>query len=160
MTTLPNDEAELVQDIIRNALAEDIGDGDVTTLNTIPEGSVVEGEFLAKEPGVVAGLAVVHEVFRQLDPRVEITDLLADGDSVAAGQVVATIRGPGRAVLMGERVALNFLQRMSGIATMTRLPHVFVRVQLDVDGQAQWGISADHLPPKWFTKVPLRPSSR
>jgi nicotinate-nucleotide pyrophosphorylase (carboxylating) len=120
MTILPNGEAELVQNIIRNALAEDIGDGDVTTLNTIPEGSLVEGEFLAKEPGVVAGLAVVHEVFRQLDPRVEVIDLLADGDSVAAGQVIATIRGPGRAVLMGERVALNFLQRMSGIATMTR----------------------------------------
>jgi nicotinate-nucleotide pyrophosphorylase (carboxylating) len=120
MTILPNGEAELVQNIIRNALAEDIGDGDVTTLNTIPEGSLVEGEFLAKEPGVVAGLAVVHEVFSQLDPRVEVIDLLADGDSVAAGQVIATIRGPGRAVLTGERVALNFLQRMSGIATMTR----------------------------------------
>lgn len=120
MTTLPHDQAQQIQDIIRNALAEDIGDGDVTTLNTIPEDSLVKGEFLTKEPGVVAGLAVVHEVFRQLDPRVEVTDLVADGDPVTPGQVIATIRGPGRAVLMGERVALNFLQRMSGIATMTR----------------------------------------
>jgi nicotinate-nucleotide pyrophosphorylase (carboxylating) len=120
MTVLPHDQAEQIQDIIRSALAEDIGDGDVTTLNTIPAAALVEGEFLAKEPGVVAGLGVVHEVFRQLDPRVEITDLVADGDCVSAGQVIATVRGPGRAVLMGERVALNFLQRMSGIATMTR----------------------------------------
>lgn len=120
MPTLPSDQALQIQEIVRNALAEDIGDGDVTSLNTIPEDALVEGQFLAKEPGVVAGLAVVHEVFRQLDPRVEITDLVADADTVGPRQVIATIRGPGRAVLMGERVALNFLQRMSGIATMTR----------------------------------------
>ncbi len=120
MPTLPSDQALQIQEIVRNALAEDIGDGDVTSLNTIPEDAQVEGQFLAKEPGVIAGLAVVHEVFRQLDPRVEITDLVADADTVGPRQVIATIRGPGRAVLMGERVALNFLQRMSGIATMTR----------------------------------------
>ena len=106
--------------IIANALAEDIGDGDVTTLLTIPEAATVDGDFIAKEAGVVAGLAVVAQVFRQLSDQVELTPLAADGDTVAARQVIATIHGPGRAILTGERVALNLLQRMSGIATLTR----------------------------------------
>ena len=106
--------------IIANALAEDIGDGDVTTLLTIPETAMVDGDFIAKEAGVAAGLAVVAQVFRQLSDQVQVTPLAADGERVAARQVMATIHGPGRAILTGERVALNFLQRMSGIATLTR----------------------------------------
>jgi nicotinate-nucleotide pyrophosphorylase (carboxylating) len=106
--------------IIRNALAEDIGDGDVTTLNTIPESAVLMGQFLAKADGVVAGLAVVQRVFELLDAHVQITQFVHDGDRVQVGQAIAAIRGPGRAILTGERVALNLLQRMSGIATLTR----------------------------------------
>ena len=106
--------------IIANALAEDIGDGDVTTLLTIPETAMVDGDFIAKEAGVAAGLAVVAQVFRQLSDQVQVTPLAADCERVAARQVMATIHGPGRAILTGERVALNFLQRMSGIATLTR----------------------------------------
>jgi nicotinate-nucleotide pyrophosphorylase (carboxylating) len=106
--------------ILRNALAEDIGDGDVTTLNTIPEDSVLEGTFMAKAHGIVAGLVVTRRVFELLDDRVELMERVVDGQQVTAGTVIATVRGPGRAILMGERVALNFLQRMSGIATMTR----------------------------------------
>jgi len=106
--------------IIANALAEDIGDGDVTTRLTIPETAMVDGDFIAKETGVVAGLAVVAQVFRQLNDQVQVTPLVADGEAVAARQVIATIHGPGRAILTGERVALNLLQRMSGIATLTR----------------------------------------
>lgn len=106
--------------ILSNALAEDIGDGDVTTLNTIPEDSVLEGTFVAKAGGVVAGLAVARQVFALLDDRVELMEGVTDGQQVTAGTVIATVRGPGQAILMGERVALNFLQRMSGIATMTR----------------------------------------
>ena len=106
--------------IIANALAEDIGDGDVTTLLTIPETAMVDGDFIAKEAGVVAGLAVVIQVFAQVSDQVQVTPLLADGERVAVRQVIATIRGDGRAILTGERVALNFLQRMSGIATATR----------------------------------------
>lgn len=109
-----------IDPIIANALAEDIGDGDVTTLNTIPEFAALEGVFLAKEEGVVAGLEVVRRVFQQVDPAVAVVFDLADGDRVARRQVFGTIHGPGRALLTGERVALNFLQRMSGIATMTR----------------------------------------
>lgn len=106
--------------VIQDALAEDIGDGDVTTLNTIPVDAVLQGVFLAKEAGVVAGLEVVRRVFAQLDAAVELEFSLADGDRVEARQVFGVIRGPGRALLTGERVALNFLQRMSGIATLTR----------------------------------------
>ncbi len=106
--------------IIRNALAEDIGDGDVTTDNTIPEAACFEGEFVVKGEGVIAGLEVARRVFARLDPRVEWVSLAHDGDRVRPGQVVARVRGPGRAILTGERVALNFLQRMSGIATITR----------------------------------------
>jgi len=113
-------ESQQVDQIIRNALVEDIGDGDVTTLNTVPPDAILHGVFLAKEAGVVAGLEVVRRVFAQLDPAVEVAFDLADGDRVEARQVFGAIRGPGRALLSGERVALNFMQRMSGIATLTR----------------------------------------
>lgn len=115
----PSDSDEIDR-IIRNALAEDAGDGDVTTLNTVPEAAALEGVFLAKEDGVVAGLEVVRRVFQLLDPAVAVTFDLVDGERVERRQVFGTIQGPGRALLTGERVALNFLQRMSGIATMTR----------------------------------------
>lgn len=102
------------------ALAEDIGDGDVTTDNTIPEDSIQQGDFLAKASGVVAGVAVARRTFALLDPRVEWQALVDDGQLVAAGEVIARVLGPGRSLLTGERVALNFMQRMSGIATATR----------------------------------------
>jgi nicotinate-nucleotide pyrophosphorylase (carboxylating) len=95
----------------------------VTTLCTIGPDAWVTGRFLAKAPGLVAGLEVVRAVFGQLDARVRFVPRVADGDAVEARTVVAEISGPGRAVLSGERVALNFLQRMSGIATLT---HRFV----------------------------------
>jgi len=113
-----NDEE--IARIIRNALAEDVGDGDVTTLNTISGSALLEGALVVKEAGVIAGLEVAQRVFAQVDPRVHVISLAADGDKVAAGRVVARVVGPGRALLTGERVALNFMQRMSGIATMTR----------------------------------------
>lgn len=109
-----------VDDLIRSALAEDLGDGDVTTLNTIPADARLVGDFLVKAPGVVAGLEVVRRVFAALDPTVEFQALAADGDATLPGDIVALVQGPGRAILSGERVALNFLQRMSGIATVTR----------------------------------------
>jgi len=105
---------------ILQALQEDIGDGDVTTLCTIPPDSVQEGRFIAKEAGVVAGLEVVRQTFRLLDEHVQIQTLVDDGAWVDMDTVIATIKGPVQAILTGERVALNFLQRMSGIATITR----------------------------------------
>ena len=111
---------EALDAIIRHALAEDLGDGDVTTLNTIPADAEYTGDFLVKAPGVIAGLRVAARVFAALDPGVEFHTFAADGDQVKHGDIVATVAGSGRAILSGERVALNLLQRMSGIATATR----------------------------------------
>jgi nicotinate-nucleotide pyrophosphorylase (carboxylating) len=106
--------------IVSVALAEDVGEGDVTTLATIPESAWFEGELVAKEDGIIAGLAVARQVFALLDPGVEWVAQVRDGDRVHPGQTIARLYGPGRALLTGERVALNLLQRMSGIATLTR----------------------------------------
>lgn len=106
--------------IIAAALAEDVGDGDLTTLATIPPDARLHGVFLAKADGSVAGLAVAERVFCQLDRVVTFTAHVHDGDLIRRGQRFAEVQGPGRALLTGERTALNFLQRMSGIATATR----------------------------------------
>jgi nicotinate-nucleotide pyrophosphorylase (carboxylating) len=109
-----------LEPIILGALAEDIGDGDITTLCTVLPETLLTGRFVAKKAGVMAGLAVARLTFALVDERVEFTPRVADGDQVTSGQILATVQGPGRALLSGERVALNFLQRMSGIATLTR----------------------------------------
>ena len=106
--------------IVRRALSEDIGDGDVTSQCIIPPDATLNGQFIAKEAGVVAGLEVVRLTFSMPGENVHFTPHIADGDQAEMGQAIATISGPGRALLSGERVALNFLQRMSGIATLTR----------------------------------------
>ena len=118
--TLAVAELDDIDAIIRNALEEDVGSGDVTTLNTVPADAVLQGTLLVKADGVVAGLDVFRRVFELVDGRVEIELLAADGDRVQRGDVIATISGPGRAILTGERLALNILQRMSGIASATR----------------------------------------
>lgn len=109
-----------IKESILHALQEDIGDGDITTLATVSSEATLEGTFLAKEEGVIAGLEVIRLTFSLIDKQVQLTSQFTDGDWVKAGEVIATISGPGRAILSGERVALNFLQRMSGIATLTR----------------------------------------
>lgn len=110
----------MIEPILLAALREDIGTGDVTTLSTVPEATVVSGRFIAKEAGVVCGLPVAARVFELVDPAVGFTPRAFDGDAVGEGAVIAEISGPARGVLTGERVALNFLQRLSGIATHTR----------------------------------------
>ncbi len=110
-----------LDDLIRNALAEDIGTGDITTLSCIPEDAVSTGVLLAKDEGVVCGLSVAARVFALLDPHVTLTPRVEDGAAVAKGDILADIQGPSRSVLTGERTALNLLQRLSGIATRTRL---------------------------------------
>ena len=115
-----NATLDQVQTIVALALREDIGDGDVTTLCTISPTATLSGQFIAKEAGVVAGLGVVGLTFLLVDEAVQFTPLIADGDQVEIGQEIATVDGPGQALLSGERVALTFLQRMSGIATLTR----------------------------------------
>lgn len=112
------DESEL--HLIDIALAEDRGSGDWTTQWTVPARSRAHATIVAKADGVIAGLSVACAVFARLDPRVKVTTSCKDGDAVASGEVVCTIIGPARAVLTGERTALNFLQRLSGVATLAR----------------------------------------
>ena len=105
---------------IANALAEDIGPGDVTSLATIAPDTRLEGLFLAKAKGVVAGLAVVGDVFALVDPQIAFQPLVADGAHIAKGDIISRVNGRGPGILTAERTALNLLQRMSGTATLTR----------------------------------------
>ncbi|MFC4077142.1 carboxylating nicotinate-nucleotide diphosphorylase [Salinithrix halophila] len=109
-----------LQDIIRDALNEDLGQGDLTTEALIPEAAEGEALFIVKGEGVIAGLDVVEEVYRQLDPSVRVERLCSDGERVTPGTIIARVTGKTRTLLTGERVALNFLQRLSGIASVTR----------------------------------------
>lgn len=109
-----------VEQTVSLSLAEDVGTGDVTTASIMPAGMEMEGHIAAKQEGVAAGFDIAAEVFRQLDPRAVFTPLAAEGDRVPPGRIIATLRGPARALLTGERTALNFMGRMSGIATLTR----------------------------------------
>ncbi|HRZ93650.1 MAG TPA: nicotinate-nucleotide diphosphorylase (carboxylating), partial [Candidatus Paceibacterota bacterium] len=108
-----------LEPVVRAALAEDVGAGDVTTLAIIPTDRSASARLVARDPLVVAGLEIARLAFLQLDPAVQFQPACADGDKAAAGQALARIDGPARALLTGERVALNFLQRLSGIATLT-----------------------------------------
>jgi nicotinate-nucleotide pyrophosphorylase (carboxylating) len=105
---------------VRQALDEDIGGGDVTTDSIIPPNAVGRARLVARAAGVIAGLDVARAAFRALSPKVRWTAKVRDGQRVREGAVLAQVRGPLRAILTGERVALNFLQRLSGIATLTR----------------------------------------
>ena len=107
--------------LIRLALEEDIGAGDATTDSIVPPNATMQGAIIAKQAGVVAGLDVVQTVFQLLDDRVRCDPQVAEGSRVENRQLLATVAGPARALLTGERTALNFLGRMSGIATLTRL---------------------------------------
>lgn len=95
--------------LIARALSEDIGHGDVTTLACVPASSSVSGHIIARQSGIVAGLPVVTEVMRQVDPAIVVEPQRSDGTPIAADDVVLTFNGPARGLLIGERVALNFL---------------------------------------------------
>lgn len=110
----------LYREPVRRALAEDLGWGDVTTEATVPPTLRARGVILAKSRCVIAGLDVAAEAFRQLDPSVEVDVKKPDGSCCQPGEVVAVVRGTAAAMLTAERTALNFLQRLSGIATLTR----------------------------------------
>jgi nicotinate-nucleotide pyrophosphorylase (carboxylating) len=112
-----------LQPIVQRALDEDIGDGDVTTLCTISADATMRGDFIAKANGIIAGLEVVRLTFALIDERVTVEFAVHDGDPVITNHIFGTVSGPTRSLLIGERIALNFLQRMSGVATTT---HRFV----------------------------------
>lgn len=106
--------------LVRHTLEEDVGQGDLTTRLTIPEGTKARGTFEAQQALVVAGLPVAAEVFRALEPGCEWEPIVEEGAEAGAGSALAVVRGRAASLLAGERVALNFLQRLSGIATLTR----------------------------------------
>jgi nicotinate-nucleotide pyrophosphorylase (carboxylating) len=111
----------MYRDLVRASLSEDIGTGDATTLAVVPETMKAEAIMLAKEDCVCAGMPVAEAVFRELDPSIVFTALVKEGEFCPAGTVIARISGQARALLTGERTALNFIQRLSGIASMSRL---------------------------------------
>jgi nicotinate-nucleotide pyrophosphorylase (carboxylating) len=109
-----------IREAIRRALREDIGAGDVTSERIIPAEATMHGRILTKQRGVVAGLDVAAAVYAEVDASIQVEAEVEEGGRVAAGQSLATASGPARGLLTGERTALNFLGRMSGIATLTR----------------------------------------
>lgn len=110
---------ELVDQLIDLAFAEDIGDGDHTTLSTIPADAMGRQQLIIKEPGIIAGVEVAREVFRRFDPSLKMTVYIHDGQEVKPGDVAFVVEGPVRSLLQTERLMLNIMQRMSGIATTT-----------------------------------------
>lgn len=114
------EEKDLLQKFIKDALLEDIGDGDHTSLSTIPEGMQGEAQLLIKEEGVLAGLSVGLEIFKTVDPQLQIEVLINDGADVKPGDVALKVKGSVYSILTSERLVLNTMQRMSGIATTTR----------------------------------------
>lgn len=107
-------------DPIAAALKEDIGAGDITTEFFVPDSLHASGRIVAREKAIVAGSGAAAEVFRKLDPSIDVQIVRGDGTEVAAGDVIIEVRGLARSILKAERVALNFLQRLCGIATLTR----------------------------------------
>ena len=108
-----------VEDHVKSALMEDIGFGDVTTESIVGEDKIFEASLVSRCDGIICGLEVFKTVFKILSDKVEIELLFKDGDKIKKGDVLANLTGPGKYLLLGERVALNYVQRMSGIATET-----------------------------------------
>ena len=108
-----------IMPVIQAAITEDFGDGDHTTLSTIPPEAKGKARLIAKEPGVIAGIDVAEAVFTEVDPELVFKAFLSDGDSVERGAEIFEVSGPSGSILSAERLALNFMQRMSGIATAT-----------------------------------------
>ena len=113
-------ESDRIDSLVQRALEEDLGFGDITSKAVVDPGLMAGGEFLAKEDLVLAGWAAVLQVFRNLSSHVSLDLLHSDGSFVRAGTVIGRIQGRARSLLAGERVALNFLQQLSGVATLTR----------------------------------------
>lgn len=108
-----------VRDYIKTALEEDMGTGDVTSLCTVSPDALAHGRYIAKEDGIICGFEVVSMVFCILEPSIKLTVNVSDGDKVKRGDVIALVEGPAIPVLSGERVGLNILQHLSGVATRT-----------------------------------------
>ncbi|MCM1449573.1 MAG: carboxylating nicotinate-nucleotide diphosphorylase [Clostridiales bacterium] len=110
---------ELIDDLLELSFAEDVGDGDHTTLSTIPADAIGKQRLIIKEPGILAGVEVARKVFEKFDPELKMTVFINDGAEVQPGDVAFIVEGKVRSLLQTERIMLNIMQRMSGIATMT-----------------------------------------
>ena len=109
-----------VQSFIQSALREDIGEGDHSAIGAVPEKAIAKARLLIKDSGIIAGLELAEMIFKQLDPANEITFNKKDGDEITKGEIAFVVQGPARSILSGERLVLNCMQRMSGIATYTK----------------------------------------
>ncbi len=119
---------QLIDDLLTLAFAEDVGDGDHTTLSTIPATEMGRQHLLVKEPGILAGVEIAAKVFAKFDPSLQMTIFIHDGAEVKPGDIAFEVTGPVRSLLQTERIMLNIMQRMSGIATTTR------RYQKELEG--------------------------
>ena len=111
---------ELIEDLLDLAFAEDLGDGDHTTLSTIPADAMGRSRLIIKEDGILAGVDIAEKVLHKIDPSIKMEIFINDGAEVKKGDIAFTAEGPVRALLIAERTMLNIMQRMSGVATMTR----------------------------------------
>ena len=112
-------DKKLIDLFIKNAIAEDVGDGDHTSLSTIPQGTQGKAKLIVKEKGILAGVELALEIFNQVDSSLEVETFLHDGQEVNPGDIAFTVHGSTHAILLAERLVLNCMQRMSGIATKT-----------------------------------------
>ncbi len=112
-------DIQLIHQFIKNALAEDVGDGDHTSLSTIPAGTQGQAKLIIKEDGILAGMELAQEIFAIVDADLKVNVLLQDGAAVKVGDIGLTVSGSTHAILIAERLVLNCMQRMSGIATKT-----------------------------------------
>ncbi|MDE5567771.1 MAG: carboxylating nicotinate-nucleotide diphosphorylase [Muribaculaceae bacterium] len=110
---------QLIDDLLTLAFAEDVGDGDHTTLSTIPENEMGRQHLLVKEEGILAGVEIARKVFEKFDPSLKMTVMIGDGSHVKPGDIAFVVEGKVRSLLQTERIMLNIMQRMSGIATQT-----------------------------------------
>lgn len=110
----------MIDEIIQNALREDIGDGDHSTLSCVPENAIGTAKLLVKGEGVMAGVELAERIFKTYDPDLQFTKMIEDGEIVKYGDIAFEVSGSSRSILSTERLVLNFMQRMSGIATQTR----------------------------------------
>ena len=110
---------DIIDSLLKNALEEDLGAGDVTTTALIPEEMTCRAKFVCMEDGIIAGLTIAERVFQLVDERIQVDLKTRDGEKVQEEQIVMRLFGPARGIVTAERVALNFLQHMSGIATLT-----------------------------------------
>ena len=112
-------DKKLVDLFIKNAIAEDVGDGDHTSRSTIPSGTQGKAKLIVKEDGILAGVELAVAIFNHVDPALKVNVLLQDGETIKIGDIVLTVEGSTHAILLSERLVLNCMQRMSGIATKT-----------------------------------------